>query len=80
MPDATAPSNGFTPQDVAAAIWSGNEALMQWYALTHQTTIPVNPNQPIYSSPLPGGGQINVPQNTILVIGLVIVAAVLIFK
>lgn len=63
----------FQSDDLAAAIMAGNDAAMQWYALTHQTTIPVNPNQPIveYS---PGSG----PRVALGNYGLLIIGAILI--
>jgi len=75
-----AADGGFSGDDLAAAIMAGNEAVMQWYALTHQTTIPVNPNTPIYEQPLPGGGRLTLPSNTLLILALGAVALVLLLK
>lgn len=57
----------------------GNEIGMQWYALTHpQATLP---NQNMITSPLPGGGQVRIDTNGILIVGVIIViAAVVLIK
>lgn len=67
-------SNDFTTQDLGDVIMAGNDIALQWYALTHQTTIPTR-NPGIYT-PLPGGGSLAVNPNTLVLLVLGIVAVV----
>jgi hypothetical protein len=74
------PDNGFDVNDAAQIAVLTSQQLMEWWALTHQQTIPVNPNTPIYSGPTPGGGRLTLPSNTLIVLALGIVAVVLLVK
>lgn len=76
----TGTDSGFDANDAANIAVLTSQQLMEWWALTHQQTIPVNPNTPIYSGPTPGGGRLTLPSNTFIVIAIAVVAVILLTK
>jgi len=69
-----------TSQDVARAIFAGNDVAMQWYALTHQTAIPGAAGTVVVTSPESGGFSASFGSGTLLLIGAAIIGLVLILK
>jgi hypothetical protein len=70
--------SGFTTQDLGDVITAGNDIALQWYALTHQTTIPTR-NPGIYT-PLPGGGFVSANPNVLVFLVLGVVALIVFSK
>lgn len=68
-----------TRDDVIAAIMAGEGAALQVYSTVSQKPIANNPNAPIYVGAVPGG-TVSLPQSSLLVVGLIIVAAIFVFK
>ncbi len=65
-------------QDVSRIVMAGNDIALQWYALTHDRELPTGS---IVVSPTGSGGvSASFSPGTLMLAGLVIVAAVLIFK
>lgn len=64
--------------DWATILNSGNDIALQWYAISHQTQVPALPSY----QPTPGGGRINLPSGSTVLIGiaLVLVAVVVLNK
>lgn len=69
-----------TSDELVAVIMAGDAAALQWYSTTTGKPIAANTNAPVFSTPLPGGGGVNVTQGSLLVIGVILVAAVLFLK
>jgi hypothetical protein len=67
-------TNGFTTQDLGDVIMAGNDVAMQWYAMTHQTTIPTR--SPGIYTPLPGGGSVAIDPKTVVLLVLGVIAII----
>lgn len=59
-----------TTQDAIDIATASNNVALQWYILTHPQA-----NLPIVSTPLPGGGQLNVNSNSATIVIVVVIAA-----
>lgn len=66
-----------TTQDAIDIATAGNSVALQWYILTHPQA-----NLPIVSTPLPGGGQINIGGNqaTVILLAVLAVGAVILLS
>lgn len=71
-------SGDFTTQDLGDVITAGNDIALQWWAITHQTTIPTR-NPGIYT-PLPGGGSVAINPNALVFLVLGVVALIVFSK
>lgn len=69
-----------TNEDWQHLVIASNEAAMQWYSLVTQKAAPVQPDA-IYT-PLPGGGsmQVGTSTATLLLIGVVAIAVIVLWK
>lgn len=66
-----------TKDDLLSAIGAGNDVAMQWYALTHQQTLP-SATSIIAQRNAAGQASLQIGSGTIVLLGLAIVAVVLI--
>ena len=69
-----------TQDSLSRAIFSANDVALQWYAVTHNMAVPGSPGSVVVSTPQGGGLSASFGSGTLLLVGLVIVAAVLILK
>lgn len=80
--------SSWSPAQVADLVSVGNQAVLQWYATTHHTTVqsgaPTSMMQNVFGADLRGGptvlGQTASPVGVVLVIALVVVAVVLVAR
>jgi len=69
-----------TSQELAAAIFAGNDVALQWYAVTHNQAIPGAPGTVVLQTPPGGGLSASFGSGTMLLVGVAIIALVFILK
>lgn len=69
-----------TQQELAGAIFAANDIALQWYAVTHQQAVPGTPGSIVVSRPPDGGFSASFGSGTLLLVGAVILAVVLLAK
>jgi hypothetical protein len=70
--------SGFNSEDLGSVITAGNDIALQWYAITHQTTIPTR--SPGIYTPLPGGGSVAIDPKMVVLLVLGVVALIVFAK
>lgn len=64
--------------DWAAIGVATNESIMQWYSMITQKPLPQQPS--VIQTPLPGGGSFALNNQTILMLGAIVLIGFLIFR
>ena len=65
-----------TASELGQAIFAGNDVAMQWYALTHQVTVP----GPGTISVSPESGSVQVGSGILVLAALLVLAAIFLLK